>query len=253
MQNNIWQYKLRKIFQWIFSLYVIVMFLLLMLLVFPFILACALLNKKYAFTGIYFILRTWAVVWYGFIFIRHKTICRDGYDKRQQYIYVANHASYLDIPQLLLATRRPVKVLGRHDMAKVPVFGIIYRSATILVDRSSIKKRIESLNKMKAELNKGDSLFIFPEGSFNESDAVLKPFIDGAFKLSIDSGKAILPMVFPDTFKRLNSKSLFGFTMGISRSVILQPVQPSDTMSIDQLKQQVFERMKEALLYYREA
>lgn len=239
---------IRRFFQYLYSIYAIAAFLLLMLVVLPFILIFSLFKNNTGDACVYYTLRTWAVVWYPLIFVRHKTIHYPArYDKKQQYIYVANHASYLDIPQLLLATRRPVKILGRHDLAKVPVFGAIYRSATILVDRSSMRSRVESLNAMKEALKNGVSLFLFPEGSFNESGDILKPFQDGAFRLSIDCGIPILPIVFPDTSGRLNCKSMFSFTPGVSRSVILEAVQPEDVTSAAGLKQKVFESMKQSM------
>lgn len=200
---------------------------------------------------VYYTLRTWAVIWYPLHCVWHKTVHPAQCDKKQQYIYVANHSSYLDIPQLLLATRRPVKVLGRHDLAKMPVFGTIYRSATILVDRSNMRSRVESLNTMKAELKNGVSLFIFPEGSFNESDQILKPFQDGAFKLSMDCNIPVLPVIFPDTTKRLSHRSIFSFTAGFSRSVLLEAVRPKEVNNPSELKQKVFEAMQSALLSYR--
>lgn len=241
---------IRRFFQFLYSIYAMAAFVLLMLVVFPFILIFSLFKNNTGNACVYYTLRIWAVVWYPLIFVRHKKICPAQYDKKQQYIYVANHASYLDIPQLLLATRRPVKVLGRYDLAKTPVFGTIYRSATILVDRSSMRSRVESLNAMKTELKNGVSLFIFPEGSFNESGHILNPFQDGAFKLSADCNIPILPVIFPDTARRLSPESIFGFTPGLSRSVLLEAVRPEEMNDSAGLKQKVFESMKNALLYY---
>lgn len=105
---------------------------------------------------------------------------------------------------------------------------------------------------MKDELKNGVSLFIFPEGAFNESEKILKPFQDGAFKLSIDCNIPVLPVVFPDTARRLNHKSVFSFSAGISRSVILEAIGPERFGNYAELKRKVFETMENALLYYRE-
>ena len=73
-------------------------FVLLMLVVFPFILIFSLFKNKTGDACVYYTLRIWAVIWYPLIFVWHKTIYPPQYDKEQQYIYIANHSSYLDIP-----------------------------------------------------------------------------------------------------------------------------------------------------------
>jgi len=226
-----------------------------MLVVFPFILIFSWVGKKRGGNLVYAACRSWAFLWYTFIFIRHKKIYASPHDEHKRYIFVANHTSYIDIPQLLRATRQPVRVLGRHDLAKVPVFGTIYKAAAILVDRSSRENRAKSLTSMKNVLDEGISIFIFPEGTFNESEEPLKHFYDGAFKLAIDTGVSIKPIIFPDTTRRLNHKSIFSFTPGICRSVYLEEIKPNtDSASgMAELKQTVFERMQTALLYYRKS
>ncbi len=224
-----------------------------MFLVFPFVLLFSLNKRQASANAVYTICRIWAKVWYLIIFIRHKRIYSAPNSGQQQYIYVANHCSYIDIPQLLRATQQPIRVLGRHDLAKVPVFGIIYRSATILVDRSNRENRAKSLTRMKEVLNNGISIFIFPEGSFNETNDLLKSFYDGAFKLSMDTNIAIKPIIFPDSGNRLHYKSIFSFTPGISRSVFLEAAKPDSYNNVQAFKQAVFTQMENALCSYKKA
>ena len=39
------------------------------------------------------------------------------------------------------------------------------------------------------------SIFIFPEGTFNETNNALKDFYDGAFRIAIEAQQPVLPMV----------------------------------------------------------
>jgi 1-acyl-sn-glycerol-3-phosphate acyltransferase len=153
----------------------------------------------------------------------------------------------------MLAVRQSVRILGRHDLAKIPVFGIVYRAAVILVNRNSNYNKAKCLLLMKKELDAGSSVLLFPEGSFNETDKTLKFFYDGAFSLSLKTGIPIKPIIFPDTIKRLHYKSILSFTPGISRSVYLEETSPDTFLpnDVQSYRQKVFEQMWNALVQYQ--
>jgi 1-acyl-sn-glycerol-3-phosphate acyltransferase len=48
-------------------------------------------------------------------------------------------------------------------------------------------------------LNKGMHMCIYPEGTRNRSNQVLRPFFDGAFKLSVETQKDIIPCIITGT------------------------------------------------------
>ena len=132
------------------------------------------------------------------------------------------------------------------------MFGFIYKSATVLVDRRDAERRAQSLTEMKDFLSKHISIFIFPEGTFNETGAPLKDFYDGAFKIAIETQTPIKPIVFLDTYDRLNYKSIFSLSPGRSRAVFLEET-ATDTLSIKDvsfLKEKIYKQMEEALLRY---
>ncbi|MGF7232578.1 lysophospholipid acyltransferase family protein [Arachidicoccus sp.] len=241
--------RVLKILQIVYSVYAMLLFVILMLIVVPFVFLSSLLGKKRGGNLVYIICRWWAILWYFFIFIRHKEIFVASHNKERQYIFVANHRSYLDIPELMRAMHQPVRVLGKHDLAKVPIFGIIYRAAAVLVDRSSRENRAKSVAMMKDVLASGMSIFIFPEGTFNETGQPLKDFYDGAFRIALETGTPIKPIIFPDTIKRFHYESIFSFTPGICRAIYLEElsVQGLDKTDTRALKQKVYAVMEEAL------
>ena len=95
-------------------------------------------------------------------------------------------------------------------MVKYPVFGIIYRMAAIVVDRSSPERRAQSVRALKAAIYKHISIFIFPEGTFNETREPLKDFYDGAFRIAIETQTPIKPILFLDTYETNALPRLFG-------------------------------------------
>lgn len=243
---------LQRFFQYIYCVYALIWFIILMFLALPFVL----LSSFFGIKGgnlVYKICNIWARIWYGCIFISHEEIYEAPYDKTRQYIFVANHWSYMDIPAAVRCMHQPIRVLGKYEMVKFPVFGWIYRAAAVVVDRSSPEKRARSVRALKAALKHGISIFIFPEGTFNETDAPLKDFFDGAFRIAIETRTPIKPLLFVDTIDRMHWRSIFELTPGRSRVVFMDeiPVHDYHMKDIQSLKQHVFKKMVEGLRKYR--
>ncbi len=203
---------------------------------------------------VYVVCRIWGKCWYFLTGIRHKEIYEVPHDCSRQYIFVANHSSYLDIPSAVRCMHQPVRVLGKNEMVKYPVFGLIYRAAVIVVDRRDAEHRAKSVRALKAAISKGISIFIFPEGTFNETDKPLKDFYDGAFRTAIDTQTSIKPILFIDNTKRLHWKSIFTLTPGISRCIFLDEITVDSyttKQDVQLLKQKVYKIMEEALTQYK--
>ena len=224
-----------------------------MLIALPFVLFSLLFGKLKGGNLIYKICKIWGQIWYVFVGIKHQNIYQFPHDATRQYIFVANHISYIDIPPAIITINQAYRVLGKHEMVKYPIFGWIYRASVILVDRRSPELRAKSFRALRAALNRGISIFIFPEGTFNETDKPLKDFFDGAFKLAIQTQTSIKPLLFIDTAKRLNKHSLFSLTPGLNRVVYLDEIKVAGLTIKDSgmLKQQTYAMMEAGLLRYK--
>jgi 1-acyl-sn-glycerol-3-phosphate acyltransferase len=204
---------------------------------------------------IYEICRYWACTWFLLIGVRHQMEYEHPHDTGKQWVFVANHISYMDIPPIVLMAPQPIRILGKFESSRIPIFGWIYRAAVIMVDRSNAETRAQSFRALKTALNKGLSIFLFPEGTFNmREDQPLKSFFDGAFRLAIETQTPIKPMILPDTIDRLHFKSLFTLTPGRCRVIFLEDVpvdglQPAD---IPFLREKVYQIMDQALRRYRD-
>jgi len=242
---------LKKIIQYVYCFYAVTCFVILMLLVVPFVIPSLLFGIKGS-NLVYTACNIWARIWYFLIGIRHKEIYEVPHDKKRQYIFTANHSSYMDIPALVACMHQPVRVLGKYEMVKFPIFGIIYKAAVILVDRSSPEKRARSIRALKAALNHGISIFIFPEGTFNETNKPLKEFYDGAFRIAIETQTPIKPLLFIDTLNRMHWRSIFELNPGRCAVVFLKEIAVDNLTlnDVKQLKQQVYDAMEEGLKKY---
>ena len=244
---------LLKPLQWIYAVYALLMFAAIMFAVVPFVVVAFFFGRIKGGNIIYKVCKVWGYLWYFLIGVRHKNIYEVPQDFAAQYIFVANHNSYMDIPPIVIAINQPVRVLAKYELSKIPVFGFIYKSATVLVDRSDAEKRAQSIAEMRDFLRNHVSIFIFPEGTFNETGAPLKEFYDGAFRIAIETETPIKPILFLDTVDRLHYSSVFSLTPGRSRVVFMDEVSV-EGMTMEELpaiKQKVYEIMESGLKRYR--
>lgn len=169
------------------------------------------------------------------------------FKKGTPYIVICNHNALMDVPISSPAIPGGNKTIAKAEMAKVPVFGMIYKLGSVLVDRKSDKSRKESFAKMKAVLEMGLHMCIYPEGTRNTSSEPLKPFHDGAFRLAMDTRKAIIPGVIFNTRKVNPPHKSFYLMPHPLRIEFLEPIEVLDTDTCETLKARAFDRMKERL------
>lgn len=128
-------------------------------------------------------------------FIRYEFHGHEYLKKGKSYIYVSNHTSFLDLPGLSLLIPGEFRPIAKKELLKLPVFGLIIKTATVVVDRSSAKSRKKSIEKIREILSHGIPALIFAEGTQNRTTEILQPFKDGAFRIAVDTQQPIVPMV----------------------------------------------------------
>lgn len=242
-----------KSIRYIYSIYALLTFMIVMLMVMPFVFLSLPFGRVKGGNLIYHLCKIWAGVWYFFLGVRHQEIHEIEHEKSQQYIFIANHNSYMDIPPVVLIAHNPLRILGKFESSKIPIFGWIYREAVIMVDRSNPERRAQSVRDLKQAIADGLSIFIFPEGTFNESENPLKSFYDGAFRIAIETQTPIKPLLFIDTIERMHFSTVFSITPGKSRVVYLADI-PVAGLTLDDLpdlKTRAYKQMEEGLRRYR--
>ena len=244
---------LRKLIGILYTIYAFAIFLSFMFLILPFIVIASFFGKIKGGNFIYKLCKLWSRFVLLMLGMYHKNIFESPHEKTQPYVFVFNHISYIDIPVILRSVQNQhFRVLGKAEMAKIPIFGFIYRSAAVLVERGDAEKRAKSVAQLKSVLNKGISVVIAPEGTFNITHQPLKSFYDGAFKIAIETETPIKPMLFLDTYDRLHYESIFSLTPGKSRTIFLEEI-PVDGLTlddVDMLKGKVYKAMEAGLIRY---
>lgn len=235
--------------RYLYVLYCVALFVAFFLVLFPFFILLSLFGA-WGRKAIWQLIRGWSYVWLFLIGMRAKKIYRQRPDKRKNYIVVANHISYIDTPLIFRTIPFFVRPLAKKELAKIPLFGFLYKQMAVLVDRSDASSKSKSIHMLRRTLQREGSIFIFPEGTFNETADPLKSFYDGAFRLALRTNTAILPVIFPDSVKRWHYSSFWKWSPGINRAIFLPEVgvdefEPND---IQGLKKKVFDQMWQALI-----
>ena len=231
-------------------MYALVLFIALMIIVLPFVFIASFWGKTKGGNFIYHILRIWGAIWFPAIGIFCRNIYQSKPDPNRQYIFIANHISYLDAAIIVMAIRQKFRPLGKVEMSKIPLFGFIYRCCVVMVDRADAKDRAKSVRQMKSVLNRGISILIFPEGTFNMTGGPLKDFYDGAFRIAIETQTPLKPIVFLDSSKRMHYSNFFSLTPGPNRAVFLDEIAVEGLGSRDVavLKAKAYEAMRAAIV-----
>lgn len=244
---------LRKISGFFFSVYGFSIFLLLMFVLLPFFIYSFLLSPIKGGNILYKICHFWADAFFLLTGIRHKNIYEEKHDRNREYIFVSNHISYLDIPMMMKAIRHQhIRILGKAEMTKIPIFGFIYKKGAVLVNRGNAEDRSESVKNLIYFIEKKISVFICPEGTFNMTHQPLKNFYDGAFRIAIETQKPIRPILFLDTYDRLSYYSIFSLNPGKCRAVYLAET-PTEGMTISDvtiLREKIYMQMEDGLIRY---
>jgi len=216
--------KIREIAGGIWKLYVILCFIVFLLLFYPIYLVFLHKEKRYKNGFKLLIYHTKILMLLTGIRVNLKN--KEFIQKNKSYVIVSNHSSYLDIVILYQTFKNYFVFMAKEELAKVPVFNIFFKNMHITVNRKSSASGKKAMERCAAELKKGRSVVIFPEGTISTKTPEMFPFKSGAFKLAIENQTPIIPITFLDNYKRLEMGGLFSGKAGpgIARAIIHQPI-----------------------------
>ena len=120
---------------------------------------------------------------------------------REPCVIVSNHESDLDVflSSELAIRGWNAKYLSKDSLYDLPVLGWGMRMAgDIPVIRNDRRSRALAAAACRRWLERGVPVFIFPEGTRSRSGE-MAPFKDGAFRLAIETGAAVQPIVYAGT------------------------------------------------------
>jgi 1-acyl-sn-glycerol-3-phosphate acyltransferase len=229
-----------RILRRIYSTYSLFLFAAIFLIFLPAFLILIYTNRRHPL--VFLLHRYWAWLYFSLSFIPVKLVYSKNFDPKKQYIFCANHFSFLDIPAMGINRIRPIFV-GKHTLGKIPLFGFVYRKIHITLDRENLKSRYAALELGANELDKGQNLVIFPEGGMkSKNPPLMARFKDGAFRLSIEKQVPIVPVTLPWNWTILPDDGKLLLHWRKNMVIFHDPIDPTGLSpeNIDDLKRQIF-------------
>ena len=186
--------------------------------------------------------KLWMNVWLFLIGCPVKVSGKENFKPGMVYIIVFNHNALLDVPLSAPYVPGANKTIAKASFAKIPLFGMFYKRGSVLVDRTNERSRRKSFNAMKKVLAAGMHVCIYPEGTRNRSTEPIKPFYNGAFKLAMETQKAIMPCVIIGTKKAMPINKKF-FLLPVKLKMHFLPAEASTDVTLQDLKEKTFNVM----------
>lgn len=162
-------------------------------------------------------------------------------DPNGRYVVVSNHLSTFDIPLMMWALPIDGRFLSKKELFRIPLVGrAMHQVGIIEVDRQAGRSSRAVINEgVEHAAERGYSLIVFPEGT-RSGTAEMLPFKKGAFRIAIDTGLPILPVVIAGT-ERISKPGSKVFHPGHARIQVLPPIETADLTNRDNLNNLVIE------------
>ena len=228
----------------ILAVWAIISFILTFLIIFIPSMLCNLVPEPRGQAWFIAVAKIWMGSWLPLVGCPIRIKGKENFKKGKSYIVTCNHNSMMDVPISCPFIPGANKTIAKSSFAKVPLFGFFYMKGAVLVDRKSDISRKRSYDKMKAVLANGMHMSVFPEGTRNRTEEPLKKFHDGAFRLSTDTGKAIIPAIILHSKKILPANRFLWFWPHRIEMHFLPAISPAGKTT-EQLKQEVFIVMRD--------
>jgi 1-acyl-sn-glycerol-3-phosphate acyltransferase len=136
--------------------------------------------------------------------------CRIGLEGREHMdpcgacVYVSNHTSYSDVPVVMALFEMNYHFVAKNEINDMPFIGTFLRKlGHFAFERGKLRARSRQAEQMEQTLLRGESLFIFAEGTFTAQPGV-RPFQSGAFRAAVKTGKPIVPVALRGTRRFLH-------------------------------------------------
>jgi 1-acyl-sn-glycerol-3-phosphate acyltransferase len=231
-----------EVFARVWALWGLVFFVSTLLVAILFYLPCFLLSDPAKAKWHRQVSRIWMRVYLSFIGCPLSVKGKENFIQGINYIVVCNHNSLMDVPVSTPFMPRANKTIAKKSFAKIPIFGWVYSFGSVLVDRNSDASRRKSYDEMKRMLRIGLDMLIYPEGTRNRTGDPLKKFYDGAFRLAVDTGKPILPVLLFHTKKILPANKTF-YMLPHKIEMHFLPAISSVGITTEELKEKIFRLM----------
>ena len=181
--------------------------------------------------------------------IRVKVVGKQYMDTPGAKVYASNHASYFDVLPLMMGLGVPYRFVAKGEVNDMIFIGtFLNQMGHLSFNRHDASSRLKQVDEIEECLKQGDSVFVFPEGTFTPDDGV-RPFQLGAFRGAVATGTPVIPVSLKGTRTFLRDRTILprptSVTITLSPPIYPQPIagnaDPNHLQEIVRLRNQARE------------
>jgi acyl carrier protein len=114
-------------------------------------------------------------------------------------VYASNHVSYFDVMPVMMGLGVPYRFVAKSEVNLMPLIGtFLNQMGHLSFDRHKTTSRLKQVDEIEETLRQGESVFVFPEGTFVPEEGV-RPFQLGAYRGAVTTGAPIIPVSLKGT------------------------------------------------------
>src|SRR5258708_34627999 len=115
-------------------------------------------------------------VLFALVGCRVRVGCKEYMETPGAKIYASKHTSYFDVLPLMLGLGVPYRFVAKMEVGKMPFIGtFLKRMGHLKFDRTDPESRLRQAQQLEELLRNGESVFVFPEGTFTGEVGVPPP------------------------------------------------------------------------------
>lgn len=125
------------------------------------------------------------------------------------YVMYSNHQGKYDTLGIMSAHCKPCTIVMDAYRSRLPIadpFIDLVNGSRL--DRTDMRKQINTIMKIAEEVKSGRRYIVFPEGGYDHNRNDLQEFMPGAFKCATKYGAPIVPVAIIDSYKVFGINSL---------------------------------------------
>jgi len=140
--------------------------------------------------------------------IRVKVVSQEYMNTAGAKVYASNHVSYFDVLALMMGLGVPYRFVAKSEVNNMIFIGtFLNKMGHLSFERHDQNARLRQVEEIEQYLNKGESVFVFPEGTFTPEDGV-RPFQLGAFRSAVATGTPVIPVSLAGTRRFLRDGTI---------------------------------------------
>jgi 1-acyl-sn-glycerol-3-phosphate acyltransferase len=115
--------------------------------------------------------------------------------------FISNHQGIADIPIIAGYIPKTTGFIAKKELGRIPFLNIWMKAMNcVLIDRSSARSSIKTIERAVKQIGRGHAMVIFPEGT-RSRNREMKNFKPGSFKLATGANTFAVPITIDGTYK----------------------------------------------------